>query len=121
VTPKPLDARSERLLRELAPQALRTVIRCFRDFTAAEDAVQVALLAAAIEWPHNGLPDNPRDWLIQAATRRILDHVRQRSSPLSARIRGCGAAGQPRDCRGGARYPYPAAYVLPARIAENWI
>jgi predicted RNA polymerase sigma factor len=67
VTPSPLDARSEHLLRELAPHVLGAVIRRFRDFTAAEDAVQEALVAAALQWPREGLPGNPRAWLIQGA------------------------------------------------------
>jgi RNA polymerase sigma factor (sigma-70 family) len=66
----------EQLLRELAPQALGAVVRRFRDFAAAEDAVQEALIAAATQWPRDGLPDNPRGWLIQVASRRMADHVR---------------------------------------------
>lgn len=66
----------EPLLRELAPQALGPVVRRFRDFAAAEDAVQEALLAAAIQWPREGIPDNPRGWLIQVAFRRMADQVR---------------------------------------------
>jgi len=50
----------EPLLRELSPQVLGIVVRRFRDFAAAEDAVQEALLAAARQWPRDGLPDNPR-------------------------------------------------------------
>ncbi len=71
-----MDADAERLLRELAPQALGAVIRRFRDFAAAEDAVQEALVAAALQWPDEGLPANPRGWLIQVASRRMTDHVR---------------------------------------------
>jgi predicted RNA polymerase sigma factor len=59
---------SEHLLRELAPQVLGAVIRRFRDFCAAEDAVQEALVAAGVQWPREGLPDNPRAWLIQGMT-----------------------------------------------------
>jgi RNA polymerase sigma factor (sigma-70 family) len=70
------DGRSEHLLRELAPQVLGAVIRRFRDFAAAEDAVQEALVAAATQWPREGLPDNPRGWLIQVASRRMADHLR---------------------------------------------
>ena len=61
----------EDLLRELAPQVLGVVIRRFGDFDSAEDAVQEALLAAALHWPAEGVPDNPRGWLIQAAVRRM--------------------------------------------------
>ena len=66
----------EHLLRDLAPQVLGAVIRRFGDFAAAEDAVQEALLAATLQWPEQGVPDNPRGWLIQVAARRMIDHIR---------------------------------------------
>ncbi len=66
----------EHLLRELAPQVLGAVVRRSRDFEAAEDAVQEALLVAATTWPQDGIPDNPRAWLIQVAARRITDQLR---------------------------------------------
>jgi len=76
VTPRSLDFAGESLLRELAPQVLGAVVRRFGDFSAAEDAVQEAMLAAAVQWPDEGMPDNPRGWLIQVAARRMTDHVR---------------------------------------------
>jgi RNA polymerase sigma factor (sigma-70 family) len=76
VTAPSLDSTGENLLRELAPQVLGAVIRRFHDFSAAEDAVQEALLAAAMQWPEDGVPDNPRGWLIQVAARRMTDHLR---------------------------------------------
>src|SRR5262249_23019816 len=66
----------EHLLRELAPQVLGAIIRRFHEFSAAEDAVQEALLAAAIQWPKEGVPEAPRAWLIQVASRRMTDYVR---------------------------------------------
>jgi RNA polymerase sigma factor (sigma-70 family) len=78
--PASLDTRSEQQLRELAPQVLGAVIRRFRDFAAAEDAVQEALVAAALQWPREGVPDNPRAWLIQVASRRMTDHIRSESA-----------------------------------------
>jgi RNA polymerase sigma factor (sigma-70 family) len=75
-----LDARSEQLLRELAPQVLGAVVRRFRDFAAAEDAVQEASLAAAMQWPRDGMPENPRAWLTQVAFRRMADHIRSESA-----------------------------------------
>ncbi len=66
----------EDLLRELAPQVLGVVIRRFGDFGAAEDAVQEALLAAALHWPQEGVPASPRGWLIQTAVRRRTDQLR---------------------------------------------
>ena len=71
-----LDGTVENLLRELAPQVLGAVMRRYGDFSAAEDAVQEALIAASRQWPAEGLPDNPRGWLIQVAARRMADHVR---------------------------------------------
>jgi RNA polymerase sigma factor (sigma-70 family) len=73
---KPWDTTSERLLRELAPQVLGSVVRRFRDFSSAEDAVQEAMIAAFTQWPLEGVPENPRGWLIQVASRRMTDHVR---------------------------------------------
>ncbi len=67
---------SDDLLRELAPQVLGAIARRFHDFAAAEDAVQEALLAAATQWPRDGLPENPRAWLTQVAARRMTDHIR---------------------------------------------
>jgi RNA polymerase sigma factor (sigma-70 family) len=72
----PLDTARENLLRELAPQVLGAVVRRFGDFSAAEDAVQEALLAAALQWPEEGVPENPRGWLIHVAARRMIDHLR---------------------------------------------
>ena len=53
------DIRVEDLLRELAPQVLGAVVRRYGQFDASEDAVQEALLAAATQWPDEGVPDNP--------------------------------------------------------------
>jgi len=76
VTFPSLDRRAEQLLRDLAPQVLGATLRRFRDFAACEDAVQEALIAAATQWPRDGIPDNPRGWLIHVALRRMTDHVR---------------------------------------------
>jgi RNA polymerase sigma factor (sigma-70 family) len=80
VTSTPAAETSGHLLRELAPQVLGAVIRRFRDFAAAEDAVQEALLAAAVQWPSEGIPGNPRGWLIQVASRRMIDYLRSEES-----------------------------------------
>jgi RNA polymerase sigma factor (sigma-70 family) len=70
----------EHLLRELAPQVLSAVVRRYGDFGAAEDAVQEALTAAAVEWPRTGVPENPRAWLIQVAARKLMDLKRSESA-----------------------------------------
>ena len=71
-----VDIRTQHLLRDLAPRVLGVIVRRFRDFAAAEDAVQEALLAASSQWPQDGMPDSPLAWLIQVASRRLKDHVR---------------------------------------------
>jgi RNA polymerase sigma factor (sigma-70 family) len=72
--------RVEDLLRELAPQVLGTLVRRYGQFDAAEDAVQEALLAAAMQWPERGVPDHPRPWLVTAASRRLIDGWRSESA-----------------------------------------
>jgi RNA polymerase sigma factor (sigma-70 family) len=80
VTGQTSDIPIEHVLRELTPQVLGTVVRRFHDFAAAEDAVQEASLAAAMQWPREGRPDNPRAWLTQVAFRRMADHIRRESA-----------------------------------------
>jgi len=70
------DGDTEDLLRRLAPRVLGAVVRRFGHFDAAEDATQEALIAAATQWPHDGIPDNPRGWLITVAARRLTDLLR---------------------------------------------
>ena len=74
------DTRCDLLLRELAPQVLAVVVRRFSDFAAAEDAVQEALIAASLQWTRDGVPDSPRAWLIQVASRRMTDYLRSETA-----------------------------------------
>ncbi|WP_434096102.1 RNA polymerase sigma factor [Streptosporangium roseum] len=71
-----VDRSAEDLLRELAPQVLGALVRRYGVFDACEDAVQEALLAAALQWPSEGTPDNPRGWLVTVASRKLVDQVR---------------------------------------------
>jgi RNA polymerase sigma factor (sigma-70 family) len=86
----------EDLLRELAPQVLGVLARRSGDFATAEDAVQEALLAAAVHWSRDGIPAEPRGWLIQTAARRMID---QRRSEQSRRNRESHALLQERRTR----------------------
>jgi RNA polymerase sigma factor (sigma-70 family) len=71
-----MESSIEDLLRQLTPQVLGAVARRTGDFDAAEDAVQEALLAAALQWPETSIPANPRGWLITVAVRRMSDQWR---------------------------------------------
>ncbi|RBQ21152.1 RNA polymerase sigma factor [Spongiactinospora rosea] len=66
----------EDLLRELAPRVLAALTRRYGHFDLAEEAVQEAQLAAANQWPEQGVPDNPPGWLTTVATRRLTDLLR---------------------------------------------
>ncbi|WP_256104254.1 RNA polymerase sigma factor [Streptomyces sp. ODS05-4] len=68
------------LLRELAPQVLGALVRRHGAFDACEDAVQEALLAAALQWPAEGVPANPRGWLVTVASRKLVDQIRSESA-----------------------------------------
>jgi RNA polymerase sigma factor (sigma-70 family) len=66
----------EDLLRTMAPQVLGVLVRRYGQFDSCEDAVQEALVDAARQWPPEGIPDNPRGWLITVASRRLVDQWR---------------------------------------------
>jgi RNA polymerase sigma factor (sigma-70 family) len=70
----------EDLLRELAPQVLGALVRRYGGFDTCEDAVQEALLAAAVQWPTEGLPASPKGWLITAASRRRIEVFRSETA-----------------------------------------
>jgi RNA polymerase sigma factor (sigma-70 family) len=90
-----VSERIEGLLREAAPQALAALVRRHGRFDACEDAVQEALLAASVQWPRDGVPDEPRAWLITVASRRLADQwrsdeARRRREEAAAPERGSG-------------------------------
>ena len=71
-----LDRDAQQLLRDLAPRVLGALVRRYRHFADCEDAVQEAMLAASLQWPGEGEPENPLGWLIRVATRRLTDQIR---------------------------------------------
>ncbi|RKN41542.1 RNA polymerase sigma factor [Micromonospora endolithica] len=71
------DRAVEDLLRELAPRVLGALTRRYGHFDTAEDATQEALITAAAAWSRDGVPDNPRGWLITVASRRLTDLLRR--------------------------------------------
>lgn len=70
----------EDLLRTEAPQVLGALVRRFSRFDVAEDAVQEALLVASTRWPVEGVPVEPRSWLVRVAYRRMIDLLRSEQS-----------------------------------------
>jgi RNA polymerase sigma factor (sigma-70 family) len=92
----------EGLLRELAPQVLSALVRRFGDFDTCEDATQEALLAAALQWPADGMPTNPKGWLITVAGRRRIEmwrseNARRRREETGAFLEPAGAEPAPAD------------------------
>ncbi len=85
----------EGLLRDLAPQVVGLLVRRYGDFETCEDAVQEALLAAAVQWPAEGVPGNPKGWLITVASRRRAelwrsDAARRRREQTAAALQPPG-------------------------------
>jgi RNA polymerase sigma factor (sigma-70 family) len=66
----------EDLLRELTPQVLGALVRRHGQFEGCDDAVQEAVLAATVQWQAEGVPSNPRGWLMTVASRRLIDQIR---------------------------------------------
>ncbi len=100
------SASIEDLLRLHAPQVLGALVRRFGHFDPAEDALQEALIAAAEQRPEDGVPGNPRGWLIRVASRRLTDRLRSDTArrPLSSRRHHDGwAAGAGPGSRTSAR------------------
>jgi RNA polymerase sigma factor (sigma-70 family) len=100
----------EDLLREFAPQVLAALVRRSGQFDACEDAVQEALLAAALQWPGQGVPERPRSWLVTVASRALVDAWRADSA---RRRRETAAALDP----AGPRLPADPAGIAEADLA----
>ena len=107
--------RIEDLLRELAPQVLGTLARRHGQFDACEDAVQEALLAAALQWPAEGLPERPRAWLLTVAGRVLADGWRADSA---RRRREAAVALDPADPAAPAAIPVPIP-LAPAGMTRS--
>jgi RNA polymerase sigma-70 factor (ECF subfamily) len=72
-------ARIDRLYRTESRRVLATLIRLLGDFDLAEEALQDAFTAAAERWPRDGVPANPRAWLISAGRFKAIDRLRRRA------------------------------------------
>ena len=97
------DATITQYVQELAPQVLAIVARRSGQFDLAEDAVQEALLAAASQWPVDGIPEHPRAWLVTVASRRLIDL--QRSESARREREAAAALDMPEEQPGPGRPP----------------
>ena len=89
-------AEVERVFREVAGQAVATLVRDFGDITVAEDAVQDAFVAASRRWPADGIPVNPGGWIVTTARNRAIDqHRRTQRGRELARVAGTSGAADP--------------------------
>lgn len=75
----PISRHIEALYREESRRVLATLIRLLGDFDLAEEALQDAFTAAVTQWPVDGVPDNPRAWLISAGRFKAIDRLRRRA------------------------------------------
>jgi RNA polymerase sigma-70 factor (ECF subfamily) len=72
-TPAAID----KLFRDDYGRIIATLIRVFRDFDIAEEAIQDALLVAIERWPIDGTPNNPAAWITTTARRKAIDRLRR--------------------------------------------
>ena len=122
------DARVEDVLRDLAPRVLGALVRRYGDFDAGEDAVQEALLAAAVQWPDQGIPDQPVE-LADRGRRPPPGRSRARRDRAAAARSGRGGTGAGGGSRGrgprrrprahAGRYAHAALPVLPSRALRG--
>lgn len=69
----------ETVWRTESRRVLATLIRLLRDFDRAEEALNDAFLAAAEQWPRDGIPANPRAWLVSAGRFKAIDRIRRKA------------------------------------------
>ncbi|AZF38913.1 RNA polymerase ECF-type sigma factor [Pseudomonas sp. R4-39-08] len=74
----------ERIYRSESRRVLATLIRLLGDFDLAEEALHEAFFVAVQRWPHDGIPDNPRAWLVSTGRFKAIDRLRRqaRFAPL---------------------------------------
>src|SRR6202051_5309099 len=71
------DLGIEVIFRREAGRVLATLIRLLGDFDSAEEARHEAFIAAMEQWPMQGIPENPRAWLIRAGRNKAVDRIRR--------------------------------------------
>lgn len=77
--PASIEALINGLYRSESRRVLATLIRLLKDFDLAEEALQDAFAAALQQWPADGVPQNPRAWLVSTGRFKAIDHIRRRA------------------------------------------
>jgi len=76
---EPIREAVDAIYRRDSRRVLATLIRLLGDFDLAEEALHDAFIAAVERWPRDGLPANPRAWLVSAGRFKAVDSIRRRS------------------------------------------
>ena len=76
---EPIRSQVEAIYRTESRRVFATLIRSIGDFDLAEEALHEAFSAAVIQWPRDGIPTNPRSWLISAGRFKAIDTIRRRT------------------------------------------
>ena len=74
-----LSARIDAIYRTESRRILATLIRLLGDFDQAEEAMHEAFAAAVEQWASDGIPDNPRAWLVSTGRFKFIDKLRRRT------------------------------------------
>ncbi|CAL1240827.1 RNA polymerase sigma factor [Candidatus Methylocalor cossyra] len=95
--PSPVHAAVEAVYRAESRRVLATLIRLLGDFDLAEEALQEAVQAALEQWPREGIPHNPRAWLVSTGRFKGIDALRRRSrlAPLEESPEASDALAEP--------------------------
>src|SRR6266478_3881270 len=80
VLPSSADVRTriEETYRSESRRVFASLVRLVRDFDLAEEALHEAFAAAVERWPQEGIPDNPRAWLVSTGRFKAIDTIRRR-------------------------------------------
>jgi RNA polymerase sigma-70 factor (ECF subfamily) len=91
----------DRIYRDDSRRVLATLIRLLGDFDLAEEALHDAFVAAIERWPREGVPENPRAWLVSAGRFKAIDQLRRRAT-FDERLQSAAALQMDVDMRGEA-------------------
>ena len=108
----------DEIYRTESRRVFATLVRLLGDFDLAEEALHEAFRAALEQWPRDGVPANPRAWLVSAGRFKAIDRIRREQRFDAARRRasleiGAGARKRRTSERDRGRPPAPHLHLLP--------